>query len=102
LKFVSLSAVTTGLQAVATVLSAVKLITGSMKSLEDISHSNNGSEPNHTDSLRMHKRILIAGAVVGLITIGYLESIAISLKRKRNAVDQKSPQERPEAVYVSK
>ena len=97
-----LSAITTGLQAVATILSAVRVITASVKSLVAISHSNNGSEQNHKHSrFGLHKWILMAGAVVGLITIAYLENIVINLKPNQNVADEKLAQERFERVYVN-
>ena len=78
------------------------MITSSIKSLATVAHSNNGSEPNHKGSrLGIHKWILMAGAVVGLVTIAYLENIAINLKPKQNAVKEKPAQERFETVYVN-
>ena len=98
----SLSAITTGLQAAATILSAVKVTTVAMKSLATTSRSNNGSEPNHKRSrFGVHKWILTAGAVVGLITIAYLENIAIDSRQKQNSVNEKPTQERFETVYVN-
>ena len=100
-KFTSLSAIATGLQAVATILSAVKVITASMKSLAAISRSNNDSEPNHKGSgLGIHKWILMAGAIVGLVTIAYLENIVINSKPKQKTVNEKPTQEGFERVHV--
>jgi len=102
LKFVSLSNITTGLQAVATILSAVRVITASIRSLATMSHGSNSSEPNHKGfRLGMHKWIFLAGAVVGLITIAYLENIIANLKPKQNTVNGKPTQERFETVYVN-
>lgn len=100
MKFAYLSAITTGLQAVATILSAVRVITASVRSLAAVSHSNNSSEQNHKRSrFGLHKWILMAGTVVGLITIAYLENIVIN-SNPNQAVDKKSVQERSERVYV--
>jgi hypothetical protein len=102
LKLVSLSAITTGLQAVATILSAVRVITASVKSLAATSHNNDSSEQNHKGfSLGMHKWIFIAGAVVGLITITYLENIAINFRPKQSNVNEKPKQESFETVQVN-
>ena len=102
LKFTSLSAITTALQAVATILSAVRVITVSMKSLASTSRNDNSSEQNHKDSGHgMHKWILIAGAVVGVITIAYLENIVTNLKPKQKTVNEKPKEERFETVYVN-
>jgi len=102
LKFGHLSAITTGLQAVATILSAVRVITFSVKSLAAISHNNNGSEQNHKHSrFGLHKWILMAGAVVGLITIAYLENIVNNSKPNQKSVDEKPTQEKFERVYVN-
>lgn len=103
MKFTYLSAITTGLGAVATILSALKIITISIKSLVSISQSSNGSQPNNKGSgLGMHKWVLIAGAVVGLITIAYLENIVVNSKPKQSAVNEKPKQEeRFETVHVT-
>jgi hypothetical protein len=95
-KFTTLSALTTGLQAVATILSAVRVITVSLRSIASTSPNENGSESNpeqnHKGSGRgIHKWIIIAGAVVGLITIAYLENMITSFKQE----------ERFESVYVN-
>ena len=102
MKFTSLSAITTGLQAVATILSALRVITVSLKSLAATSRSNNASVPNHKGfRFGMHKWILMAGAVVGLITIAYLENIINNSKQKQNVVNEKPTQERFETVHVN-
>ncbi len=102
MKFTHLSAITAGLQAVATILSAVRAITASVKSLVAVSHSNNNSEQNHKGSrFGIHKWILMAGAVVGLITVAYLENIAINSKPNQKTVEEKPTQERFERVYVN-
>ncbi|MFQ5969302.1 MAG: hypothetical protein ACE5J2_02250 [Nitrososphaerales archaeon] len=112
-KFTRLSAITTGLEAVATILGAVKIITVSIKSLASISQSGNGSQPNNIGSgLAMHKWVLLAGAVVALITIAYLENILLNSKPKPIAVNKKAKEEKAkeekakqeerfESVYVT-
>ncbi len=102
MKFTHLSAITTGLQAIATILSAVRVITSSVKSLVANSCSNNNSEQNYKNSrFGIHKWILMAGAVVGLITIAYLENIAINSKPNQKTVEEKPAQETFERVYVN-
>jgi len=100
--FTSISNITTALQAVAAIVSAVRAITVAMKSAESTSHSDNYSEQNHKgSSLGVHKWILIAGAVVGVITIAYLENIVTNSKPKQDAVNEKPKEERYETVYVN-
>ncbi len=102
LKFTYLSAITTGLQAVATILSALRVITVSMRSLATVSNGNKGPEMNHKGSgLGMHKWVLAAGAAVGLITIAYLESIVNNSKKKHDTANEESTQERFETVNVN-
>ena len=100
-RFTYLSAITTGLEAVATILSAVKVITFSVRSLasvpQDDMHVN--TESRKGSGLGIHKWILLAGAVVGIITIAYLENIAVNSKPKRAASEQKQ-RERIETVSV--
>lgn len=101
MKFVSLSSITTGLQAVATILSAVRVITASVRSLATVQNSDNSSEQKHKGfHLGIHKWIFIAGAIVGLVTIAYLENIILNLK-PRQKVSVKPTQERFETVYVN-
>ncbi|MFQ5940118.1 MAG: hypothetical protein ACE5KA_00245 [Nitrososphaerales archaeon] len=89
------------MEAVATILSAVKVITSSVRSLtsipQDNAHAN--TESSRGLGLGIHKWILIAGAVVGVITIAYLENIASNSKPKRTVGGQKQ-HERVETVYV--
>jgi hypothetical protein len=89
------------LEAVATILSAVKVITFSVKSLASVSEDNThvNTESRRGSGLGIHKWILIAGAVVGVITIAYLENIAVNSKVKRTANEPRK-QERMETVYV--
>ncbi len=86
-----LSAITTGLEAVATILSAVKVITFSVRSLasvpQDDTHVN--TESRKGSGLGIHKWILLAGALIGIITIAYLENIAVNSKSKKTASEQK-------------
>ena len=106
-KLTSLSTLTTGLQAIATILSAVRVITVSLRSIASTSpnenSSENNSEQNHKGSGRgLHKWIIIAGAVVGLITIAYLENMISNFKQKRQNVTKEQPaEERFESVYVN-
>ncbi len=100
--FTSVSTITTILQAIVAIVSAVRAITVSMRSVESTSRNDNGSEQNHKGSgLGVHKWILIAGAVVGVITIAYLENIVSNSKPKQNAVNEKPKEERFETVYVN-
>ena len=102
MKFTTLLALTTGLQAVATILSAVRVITVSLKSFSSTTPNDNSSEQDHKTSGRgMHKWIIVAGAVVGLITIAYLENIVTSFKRKQSHAEEKPTQEKFESVYVN-
>lgn len=103
MRFIYLSAITTGLEAIATVLSAVKVITFSIKSLASMSPDNNthvNTESRKSSGLGIHKWILIAGAFVGAITIAYLENIVINSKPKKAAKEPKQ-QQRVETVYVA-
>jgi len=106
-KLTSLSTLTTGLQAVATILSAVRVITVSLRSIASTSPNENSAENNseqdHKGSGRgLHKWIIIAGAVVGLITIAYLENMISNFKQKRQNVPKEQPEEeRFESVYVN-
>ncbi|MGH9922105.1 MAG: hypothetical protein ACRD38_05085 [Nitrososphaerales archaeon] len=106
-KFTTLSTLTTGLQAVATILSAVRVITVSLKSIASTSPNEesqeNNSEQNHKSSGRgLHKWIIVAGAVVGLITIAYLENMISNFKQKKQNVPKEQPvEERFESVYVN-
>ncbi len=108
-KFTTLSTLTTGLQAVATILSAVRVITVSLRSIastspnENSSENNSEQEQNHKGSGRgLHKWIIIAGAVVGLITIAYLENMISNFKQKKQNVPKEQPaEERFESVYVN-
>jgi hypothetical protein len=98
----SISNITTALQAVVAIVSAVRAITVSMRSVESTSRNDNGSEQNHKGSgLGVHKWILIAGAVVGVMTIAYLENIASNSKPMQNTVNEKPKEERFETVYVN-
>lgn len=96
-----ISAITTGLQAVATILSAVKTITASMRSLADTPERQDPESKRKGVRLGMHKWILMAGAVVGLVTIAYLENIVINYRAKKKAANEKQEQEKFEHVYVS-
>ncbi len=101
MKFTYLSSITTGLQAVATILSAVKVITASVRSLTATSHSNNTHEHSHKGSrFGMHKWVLMAGAVVGLLTIAYLEHVVMNSKPNQRA-DEKAAEQRFERVYIN-
>ncbi len=102
MRFIYLSAITTGLEAIATVLSAVKVITFSIKSLASMSPDNNthvNTESRKSSGLGIHKWILIAGAFVGAITIAYLENIVINSKPKK--AKEPKQQQRVETVYVA-
>jgi hypothetical protein len=102
MRFTHLSAITSGLEAVATILSAIKVITFSIRSLA--AASQNDSQENHETKgepdVGVHKWILIAGAVVGVITIAYLENIATNCRSKQTTKEEK-PRERVEPVYVT-
>ena len=89
------------MEAVATILSAIKVITFSVKSLASVSQDNThvNTESRKGSGLGIHKWILIAGAVVGVITIAYLENIAVNSKLKRTTNEPRK-QERMETVYV--
>jgi len=106
-KFTTLSALTTGLQAVATILSAVRVITVSLRSIASTPSNENSPESNpeqnHKGSGRgIHKWIIIAGAIVGLITIAYLENMINNFKQKKqNVPNEKPAEERFESVYVN-
>jgi hypothetical protein len=105
-KFTSLSTLTTGLQAVATILSAVRVITVSLRSIATTSPNENSQEDkeqNHKGSGHgLHKWIIVAGAVVGLITIAYLENMISNFKQKKQNVPKEQPaEERFESVYVN-
>ena len=102
MRFAYLSAITTGLEAVATILSAVKVITFSIKSLASMSPDSNthvNTESRKGSGLGIHKWILIAGAFVGAITIAYLENIVINSKPKK--AKEPKQQQRVETVYVA-
>lgn len=106
MKFAHLSAITTGLEAVATILSAVKVITFSIKSLASVSQENQPAEqrPNRRGSgsgLGLHKWILVAGAIVGAITIAYLESIIADARSKKTEEHEPRAQEKLEKVLVT-
>lgn len=104
MRFAYLSAITTGLEAVATILSAVKVITFSIKSLASMPQDSNtpvNTESRKSPGLGIHKWILIAGAFVGAITIAYLENITLNSKQKKAAKEQKQQQQRVETVYVA-
>ncbi|MEM2759225.1 MAG: hypothetical protein QXU32_09600 [Nitrososphaerales archaeon] len=100
MKLAYLSSITTGFEAVATILSAVKVITFSIKSLASVPQNNthDNTESRRDSGLGIHKWILIAGAVVGAITIAYLESIAANSRAK---VKEPRQQQRLETVHVS-
>jgi len=89
------------LEAVATILSAVKVIAFSIKSLTSISQDNTGVNRESRKGIgqSIHKWILIGGALVGTLTIAYLESI-VNSKPKRDVGEEKHV-ERTESIYVA-
>ena len=96
------SAITNGLEAVATILSAVKVISVSVKSLASISEESTHVNTGHKKGvgLGIHKWVLIAGALVGVITIAYLENIVSHIRPKR-AVSEQNQRENVQDVYVN-
>jgi len=102
MRFTYLSAITTGLQAIATILSAVRVITSSIRSLTSVSQA--GNEYVHTEQrknsgLGLHKWILLGGALVGAITIAYLETMVASSKSK--VANKPKQNQEVETVYVT-
>lgn len=100
-KFSHLSAITTGLEAVAAILSAVKVIAFSIRSLASVSQENTANaEPRKGSGLGVHKWILLAGVFVGAITIAYLETIVANSKPKKSV--QPEQHEKIETIYVTR
>lgn len=101
MKLVHLSALAAGLEVVATILHAVKVITVSMRSLTSVSDdAQTNMERKKSSRVGIHKWIILAGAVVGLITIAYLENILARSKAKKG-VDRQKEREQLETVYVT-
>lgn len=101
MRFTYLSAITTGLQAIATILSAMRVITSSIRSLTSVSQAGNehGRTEQRKDSgLGVHRWILLGGALVGAITIAYLETMVAS---KSKVADKPKQHQEVETVYVT-
>lgn len=82
-------AVAAWLEAIATILSAVKVITSSARSLASVAQGSNDPEQNNRKSASsMHKWVLIAGTLVGLITIAYLENIVSNARKKVSIINE--------------
>jgi hypothetical protein len=98
MKFVYLTAIATGLQAVATILSALRVITVSMRTITDNPENGHEEPKRRSAGSGLHKWIMMSGAVVGLVTIAYLESVVNNVKGKKQSVKEV---EKFEQVYVS-
>lgn len=93
------------MQVVATILGAVKAITLSMRSLALVPQVDNGSEQRSgSDGSRKksnsgtHKWVLVAGAVVGLMTVAYLENIVNGSRQRPDPASEPATEERFEGL----